>query len=29
VRWMTAWDTTLEDVQAFAAGVREMVGSCN
>ena len=23
VRWMTAWDTTPEDVQMFAAGVRE------
>ena len=22
VRWMTAWDTTAEDVEAFAAGVR-------
>ena len=22
VRWMTAWDTTSEDVEAFAAGVR-------
>ena len=22
VRWMTAWDTTTEDVEAFAAGVR-------
>jgi len=23
VRWMTAWDTTPEDVQMFAAGIRE------
>jgi len=22
VRWMTAWDTTVDDVEAFAAGVR-------
>lgn len=27
VRWMTSWDTTPEDVDAFAAGVRETVGS--
>jgi len=25
VRWMTAWDTTADDVAAFAAGVREQV----
>ena len=24
VRWMTAWDTTHEDVETFAAGVREL-----
>jgi threonine aldolase len=24
VRWMTSWDTTLEDVQRFAAGVRHL-----
>jgi len=23
VRWMTAWDTTSDDVKMFAAGVRE------
>jgi threonine aldolase len=23
VRWMTSWDTTVEDVEAFAEGVRE------
>jgi threonine aldolase len=27
VRWMTAWDTTIEDVDVFAAGVRELLGS--
>ena len=26
VRWMTAWDTTEEDVDAFAADIREVVG---
>ena len=26
VRWMTAWDTTEEDVDAFAADIREIVG---
>ena len=26
VRWMTAWDTTAGDVDAFAAGVRECLG---
>lgn len=25
VRWMTAWDTTEDDVAAFAAGVRQLV----
>ena len=25
VRWMTAWDTTADDVAAFAAGVREQL----
>jgi len=25
VRWMTAWDTTEEDVERFAAGIREIV----
>ncbi len=27
VRWMTGWDTTAEDVAAFAAGVRHMTRS--
>ncbi len=26
VRWMTAWDTTDEDVESFAAGVRALIG---
>ncbi|HEY7026209.1 MAG TPA: low specificity L-threonine aldolase [Gemmatimonadales bacterium] len=26
VRWMTAWDTTEEDVDSFAADIREIVG---
>lgn len=26
VRWMTAWDTTLDDVAAFATGVAEALG---
>jgi len=26
VRWMTAWDTTEDDVDAFAADIREVVG---
>ncbi|MEP7046077.1 MAG: beta-eliminating lyase-related protein [Ilumatobacteraceae bacterium] len=26
VRWMTAWDTTIDDVEQFAAGVRHLVG---
>jgi threonine aldolase len=26
VRWMTAWDTTLEDVEQFAAGLRHLLG---
>jgi threonine aldolase len=25
VRWMTAWDTTEDDVGAFATGVRSLV----
>lgn len=29
VRWMTAWDTTADDVDSFAAGVREFVARCN
>jgi threonine aldolase len=27
VRWMTAWDTTAEDVERFAAGVRAAAGA--
>lgn len=26
VRWMTAWDTTVDDVEQFAAGVRHLLG---
>jgi threonine aldolase len=26
VRWMTAWDTTSDDVDRFAAGVRAVLG---
>lgn len=26
VRWMTAWDTTADDVEKFAAGVRHLLG---
>jgi len=26
VRWMTAWDTTTDDVERFAAGVRHVLG---
>jgi threonine aldolase len=26
VRWMTAWDTTDEDIESFAAGVRVLAG---
>jgi threonine aldolase len=26
VRWMCSWDTTPEDVDAFAAAVRDVVG---
>jgi threonine aldolase len=29
VRWMTAWDTTQEDVERFAAGARHILASCN
>lgn len=29
VRWMTAWDTTADDIDAFAAGVRECLGTCS
>lgn len=29
VRWMTAWDTTVDDVETFAAGVRQILAACN
>jgi threonine aldolase len=29
VRWMTAWDTTDDDVRTFAAGVSEVLATCN
>lgn len=29
VRWMTSWDTTIDDVERFAAGVRDIVGEHN
>jgi threonine aldolase len=29
VRWMTAWDTTDDDVRTFVGGVEEIVASCN
>jgi threonine aldolase len=29
VRWMTAWDTTLDDVTTFAAGVEQILGRYN
>lgn len=29
VRWMTAWDTTAEDVETFAAGVGQILAVCN
>jgi threonine aldolase len=25
VRWMTSWDTTIDDVERFAAGVRHVL----
>jgi threonine aldolase len=25
VRWMTAWDTTIDDIEQFAAGVRHLL----
>jgi threonine aldolase len=28
-RWMTSWDTTIDDVESFADGVARIVGSCN
>ena len=27
VRWMTAWDTTVDDIETFATGVGEIVAS--
>lgn len=27
VRWMTAWDTTADDIEQFAAGLRHLLGS--
>ncbi len=29
VRWMTAWDTTIDDIETFATGVGEIVALCN
>jgi threonine aldolase len=29
VRWMTAWDTSADDVATFADGVREFLAACN
>jgi threonine aldolase len=29
VRWMTAWDTTADDVERFAKGVTEVLATCN
>jgi len=29
VRWMTAWDTTDDDVRTFAEGVRHILAGCN
>jgi threonine aldolase len=29
VRWMTSWDTTSDDVERFADGVRQVLASCN
>jgi threonine aldolase len=26
VRWMTAWDTTIDDIEQFASGVRHLLG---
>jgi threonine aldolase len=28
-RWMTAWDTTEQDIERFAAGVRHFLALCN
>lgn len=29
VRWMTAWDTTRDDIERFSAGVAEILAVCN
>jgi threonine aldolase len=29
VRWMTSWDTTVDDVRTFADGVAKVLASCN
>jgi hypothetical protein len=29
VRWMTAWDTTVDDVDVFAEGVAKILATCN
>jgi threonine aldolase len=29
VRWMTAWDTTEDDIERFAAGVSKILATCN
>jgi threonine aldolase len=29
VRWMTAWDTTADDVEVFAEGVAKILATCN
>lgn len=29
VRWMTAWDTTVDDVETFADGVAKILATCN
>jgi threonine aldolase len=29
VRWMTAWDTTADDVDVFAQGVGKILATCN
>jgi threonine aldolase len=29
VRWMTAWDTTADDVEVFVEGVAKILATCN
>jgi threonine aldolase len=29
VRWMTAWDTTADDVEVFSDGVAKILATCN